>query len=186
MRDAGRGPTPAQKENENPLMLKLRVVLVIQGCKWSHCTPTLLDVQVLGRIAIDHRSGFCDLCKVPMSTGYQWIKLIDQRDASPCNECPGKKTQVIPSRVKIQIPAKHFSHEISVECKCTIIFCWSLYISHVGDIWCMNCHVWKGGRAVISRPPSRGKSLRVLLSPTVRTFLAAPLWPRPFWGSISR
>ena len=26
MRDAGRGLTPAQKENENPLMLKLRVV----------------------------------------------------------------------------------------------------------------------------------------------------------------
>ena len=140
------------------------VVLVAQGCKWSHCAPTLLDVQVLGCIAFDHRSGFCDLCKVPtMSTGYQWIKLIiDQRDASPCNECPGKKTQVIPSRVKIQIPAKHFSHEISVECKWTIIFCWSWYISHVGDIWYLNCQVWKGGRAVIPMPAPRRKSLRVL------------------------
>ena len=36
-------------------------------------------IQVLGND--DHSSGFCDLCKVPKSTGYQWGKVINQRDA---------------------------------------------------------------------------------------------------------
>ena len=54
------------------------MVMVSQGGRWSCCTPTLLDVQVMGNVARHYSSVCCDLCYVPQSTGY----LLGQSDQS--------------------------------------------------------------------------------------------------------
>ena len=39
-----------------------KVVLAAQGCNFSDCTPTQLDVPALGNIAGYYSRGYCDLC----------------------------------------------------------------------------------------------------------------------------
>ena len=47
------------------------VALAAQGCKWSSCAPTLLDLHSLVKAAGDNSSGFSDLHYASLSTGYQ-------------------------------------------------------------------------------------------------------------------
>ena len=44
----------------------------------------LLDEGALGHVASDYRRGFCDLSRYPMVLAFDWVKLIDGRNANPC------------------------------------------------------------------------------------------------------
>ena len=48
-------------------MQPVKVVLVAQGSRWSHCTPTLMDEPALGTVADGYFNCFRDL----QSTGYR-------------------------------------------------------------------------------------------------------------------
>ena len=52
-------------------MCTRQVVLVEQGCDWSCCTPTLLDVQAVRDVTGSQKSVFSDSANVPQSTAKQ-------------------------------------------------------------------------------------------------------------------
>ena len=59
---------------QNLIKFFSEVVLVVQSCKRSRCTPTILDVKAHCSVAGDYIGGFCDHCQAPhhQSAG-EWL-----------------------------------------------------------------------------------------------------------------
>ena len=71
-------PLPIAKKffwRQNLIKFFSEVVLVVQSCKRSRCTPTILDVKAHCSVAGDYIGGFCDHCQAPitrvLASGYQ-------------------------------------------------------------------------------------------------------------------